>query len=180
RTAPVWGSKYSWLMFPQFGQGILTLATPLVPSARPLPAQWSVTPMSCRHEQQAKSKITSSSIIQESLQNWEQSKSAVRSSSDRSLGNVLDRDLGGGAARGLPTSLLAFLLGAVLASCLLAIGHALRIEDAANDVVADAGQVADATAAHKHDGVLLQVMPFARDISSDLDAVGEADAGHFA
>src|SRR5262249_40052681 len=51
-------------------------------------------------------------------------------------------------------------LGAVLGSGLLAVGDALGIEDAADDMVADAGQVTDPAASDENDGVFLQVVTF--------------------
>src|SRR5262249_19518591 len=76
--------------------------------------------------------------------------------------------------------LLAFALGAVLGTGLLAIGDALGIEHTADDVVAHPRQVADASAADEHDGVLLKVVSLAGDVGGDLDAVGQAAAGHLA
>src|SRR5205085_8842051 len=49
-------------------------------------------------------------------------------------------------------------LGAVFGAALLAVLHALRIERAAHDVVAHAGQVLHAAAADQHHRVLLQVV----------------------
>ena len=60
--------------------------------------------------------------------------------------------------------------------CLVAAVDARRVERAAQDVVAHAGQVADATAADEHDRVLLQVVALARDVGRDLLAVREAHA----
>src|SRR6185437_8768879 len=71
-------------------------------------------------------------------------------------------------------------LGAVLGAGLLAVGDADRVHGAAHDVVADAGQVLDATAADEDDRVLLQVVSDAGDVGGHLDAVGEANAGHLA
>src|SRR5436305_11575602 len=51
--------------------------------------------------------------------------------------------------------LRAFAFRAVLGPRLFAILYRLRIEHAADDVVADARQVADASAPDKHDGMLL-------------------------
>src|SRR5437868_14929758 len=51
--------------------------------------------------------------------------------------------------------------GAVLGARLLAVLHALRVERAAHDVVAHAGQILDAPAADQHHRVLLQVVAFA-------------------
>src|SRR3982074_1809039 len=73
-----------------------------------------------------------------------------------------------------------FLLHAVLRAGLLAIAHACRVERAAHDLVADARQVLDASAAHQHDGVLLQVVTLAGDVRGDLDRARDAHAGDLA
>src|SRR5438876_1124932 len=49
------------------------------------------------------------------------------------------------------------LLRAVAAARLLAVAHALGVQGAADDLVADPRQVAHPAAAHQHDRVLLQV-----------------------
>src|SRR5215469_12130833 len=72
------------------------------------------------------------------------------------------------------------LLRAVPAACLLAVPDALRVQGAANDLVAHAGQVADAPAAHQHDRVLLEVVPDARDVGRDLDLAREPHPRHLA
>src|SRR3954468_3345553 len=72
------------------------------------------------------------------------------------------------------------LLDAVLGAGLLAVAHAGGVERPAHDLVAHAGQVLDAPAADEHHGVLLQVVPLARDVDGDLDAAGDADAGDLA
>src|SRR5882672_5405216 len=71
-------------------------------------------------------------------------------------------------------------LRAVLRTALLAVLDALRIEGAANDVIAHAGQVLDATAADHDHRMFLQVMAFARDVAHHLVAVGEAHLGDLA
>src|ERR1700735_3138662 len=71
-------------------------------------------------------------------------------------------------------------LGAVLRAALLAVLDALRVEHAAQDVVAHARQVLDAAAADHDDRVLLQVMALARDVADHLEAVGEAHLGDLA
>src|SRR5271165_5673060 len=71
-------------------------------------------------------------------------------------------------------------LGAVLGAGLLPLGNALAVEHAPNNMVAHAGQVADAAAAHQDDRVFLEVMPFATDIGRDLLAVGETYPRHLA
>jgi hypothetical protein len=55
---------------------------------------------------------------------------------------------------------------------LFAIGDALGVEDAADDVIADAGQVADPAASDQNNGVFLKVVTFARDVGGHFDAVG--------
>src|SRR5438309_1415157 len=72
------------------------------------------------------------------------------------------------------------LLGAVAAAGLLAVADALGVQRAADDLVADAGQVLHAAAAHEHHRVLLQVVADARDVGGHLDATGEADASDLA
>src|SRR5262245_58049101 len=71
-------------------------------------------------------------------------------------------------------------LGAVLRTALLTVLDALRIEGAANDVVAHARQVLDATAADHDHRVLLQIVALARDVAHHLVGVGEADLGDLA
>src|ERR1035437_1157849 len=73
-------------------------------------------------------------------------------------------------------SSLSLRLCAVFGARLLAIGHPGRVECAANDLVAHARQVLDAAAADEHHGVLLKIVPDARDVGGDLDAVGQPDA----
>ena len=71
-------------------------------------------------------------------------------------------------------------LGAVTAAGLLAVLDAGGIEGAADDLVADAREVADTAAADEHDRVLLEVVAFARDVGRDLDARVQADTGDLA
>src|SRR5207249_11777404 len=68
-------------------------------------------------------------------------------------------------------------LGAVLGPTLPAIGHARRVEDPPDDVVAHPRQVLHATAPDEDDRVLLQVVPDPGDVGRDLDRVGEAHPG---
>src|ERR1700722_957582 len=72
------------------------------------------------------------------------------------------------------------LLRAVAAACLLAVAHALGVQRAPDDLVADTGQVPDTTAADQHDRVLLQVVADAGDVGRDLDVTGQPDASHLA
>src|SRR5687767_9296810 len=86
---------------------------------------------------------------------------------------------GAGPLRGIGGS-LPFLLGAVAGTCLLAVAHAAGVERAADDLVADAGEVLHPAAADEDDRVLLQVVAHARDVGRDLGAAGEADTSHLA
>ena len=72
----------------------------------------------------------------------------------------------------------SFPLRPVLGASLLPIRDALRVEDAADDVIADAGQIAHATAADEHDRVLLKIVAFAGNVGRHFDPVGKADASH--
>src|SRR5438270_3729548 len=71
-------------------------------------------------------------------------------------------------------------LGAVLGARLPAVLDALRVEHAAKHVVADAGQVAHATAADQYDAVLLEVVALAGNVADHFPLVGQADLGHLA
>src|SRR3954471_10882569 len=81
------------------------------------------------------------------------------------------------ATRHLICSRLLRTLRAVLRTTLLTVLDALGIEDAAEDVVAHAGQVLDAAAADHDHRVLLKVMAFTRDIADHFEAVGQAHLG---
>src|SRR5829696_1467396 len=85
--------------------------------------------------------------------------------------------LGAGPLRGMSALLL---LRAVTAAGLLAVLHALGVERAADDLVADTGQVLHPAAADEHDRVLLEVVADARDVRRDLDAARQAHAGDLA
>src|SRR6478609_11523941 len=85
--------------------------------------------------------------------------------------------LGAGPLRGISALIL---LRAVTAAGLLAVLHALGVERAADDLVADTGKVLHPAAADEHDGVLLEVVAHARDVRRDLDAAGQAHAGDLA
>src|SRR6266513_3804125 len=71
-------------------------------------------------------------------------------------------------------------LDSVERAALLAVGYAGRIEGAAHDLVAHARQILDAAASDEHDGVLLEVVPLARDVARHLEPVGEAHPGDLA
>src|SRR6187551_1752645 len=84
---------------------------------------------------------------------------------------------GAGPLRGISALLL---LRAVPAAGLLAVLDTLGVERAADDLVANAGEVLHATATDEHDRVLLEVVADARDVGRDLDAAGQAHAGDLA
>src|SRR5688572_30539681 len=71
-------------------------------------------------------------------------------------------------------------LGAILGTALLAVLDALGIERAADDVIANAGQVLHTAATDHDDGVFLQVVAFAGNVGRDFKAVGETDARNLA
>src|SRR5580704_11308764 len=92
-------------------------------------------------------------------------------------GSVTSGRFVAGPLRGMSALLL---LRAVAAARLLAVAHALGVQRAADDLVADTGQVTDTTAADQHDRVLLQVVTDTGDVGRDLDVTGQPDAGHLA
>ncbi len=81
---------------------------------------------------------------------------------------------------GRSSSHLLLPLGPVAGASLLAVLHAGGVEGAPDDLVPDAGEVADAAPADQHDRVLLEVVALAGDVGSDLDPVGETHAANFA
>src|SRR5918912_3497684 len=98
-------------------------------------------------------------------------------SGDWYTGSATSGRRGAGPLRGMSALLL---LRAVPAASLLAVADTLGVQRAADDLVADAGQVLHAATAHEHHRVLLQVVADARDVGGHLDATGEADAGDLA
>src|SRR3954470_18155415 len=84
---------------------------------------------------------------------------------------------GAGPLRGMSALLL---LGSVAAASLLAVLDALGVEGAADDLVADTGEVLHPAAADEHDRVLLEVVAHARDVGRDLDAAAQPHAGDLA
>src|SRR5581483_687888 len=93
------------------------------------------------------------------------------------MGSGLSGRFGGGPLRGIG---LALPLHAVARAGLLAVAHAGRVEGAADDLVADAGQILHTPAADEDDGVLLQVVPDTRDVGRHLVAAREAHASDLA
>src|SRR6202048_1299079 len=71
-------------------------------------------------------------------------------------------------------------LRAVLRTALLTLLDTLGIEDAAENVVAHAGQILDAAAADHDHGVFLKVMAFTRNVADHLESVGQAHLGDLA
>src|ERR1700749_1003615 len=92
-------------------------------------------------------------------------------------GSVTSCRLAAGPLRGISALLL---LRSVAAACLLAVADALGVQGAADDLVADTGQVTHPAAAHQHDRVLLQVVPDTGDVRGDLDLAGQPDPGDLA
>src|SRR3546814_19301868 len=68
-------------------------------------------------------------------------------------------------------------LGAVFRTALLTVLDALGIQNAAQDVVADAGQVANTAAANQHHRVLLKVVAFTGDLADHFALVGQPPLG---
>src|SRR5436190_2071067 len=100
------------------------------------------------------------------------------STGDRSILRLLNGNTHGLEARDTNTLLRA--LGAVLGAAALAAVDAEAVERAADDVVADARQVAHAAASDQDDAVLLEVVLFAGDVGGDFLAVAQAYAGDLA
>jgi len=69
-------------------------------------------------------------------------------------------------------------LGAVFGTTLTTLGDALRIKDAAHNVIANAREVSDSSAAHQDGGVFLQVVSFTWNIDGHFFPVGQAHAGN--
>src|SRR6202790_4907583 len=70
-------------------------------------------------------------------------------------------------------------LGAVLGAPLLAVFDAGGVECSANHVIAHTGKILHAAAAHEHDGVLLQVMTYTRNICSYFDTICQTGSSNF-
>jgi len=70
-------------------------------------------------------------------------------------------------------------LGAVLGTALFTVGHSQCVERATNDVISDTGKVLHTAPANKHHGVLLQIVPYARDIGSNFHTVCQTDTSDF-
>src|SRR3989338_4639997 len=80
-----------------------------------------------------------------------------------------------------PRGLLFFRpFGAVLGPLLFPSAHTLAIETSADDVISHPRQVFHAAPANHHDGVLLQIMPLARNVRGDFESGREAHSRDFA
>src|SRR5262245_27188604 len=93
-------------------------------------------------------------------------------------GRAGSHSLLGSALRARCGRLLA--LCTVLGAGLLALGDALAVEHASNNMVSDARQVADPAASDQDDRVFLQVVSLAADVGGDLFMIREPDASHLA
>src|ERR1700684_1485569 len=71
-------------------------------------------------------------------------------------------------------------LAAVFRTTLLAVLDPLRVEHAAQDVVAHAGQILDAAAADHNNRVLLEIVALAGDVAGDLEPFGQPHLGDLA
>lgn len=67
------------------------------------------------------------------------------------------------------------LLGTILGASLFAIVDAEAVECTANNMVTHTGKVTHTAAANEHNGVFLEVVTFATDVSGDFLAVGQAN-----
>ena len=68
-------------------------------------------------------------------------------------------------------------LCAVFATGLFALCNACRVERAANNMIAHAGQILNSSAADKYGAVFLQVVTLARNINRTLLLVGKTNSG---
>ena len=75
------------------------------------------------------------------------------------------------------TYLLLRLLCSVQGTTLLTVLDTLSIERATHDVVTHTREILHTAAAHEHDGVLLQIVAFARNVGGDFDARAQAHTG---
>src|ERR1700735_5115879 len=82
--------------------------------------------------------------------------------------------------RDMICSRLLRTLRAVLRTALLTVLDALGIEDAAENMVAHAGQILDAAATDHDHGVFLKVVAFTWDVTDDFEAIGQAHLGDLA
>ena len=74
----------------------------------------------------------------------------------------------------------ALMLGAIEASALFAGGNAGGIVNAPDNMITDARQILNPAAADQNNGMFLQIVSFARDVSGDFHAIGKPHPGDFA
>lgn len=70
---------------------------------------------------------------------------------------------------------MTLLLRTVPTTGLLSVFYSQCILGSSDDLVSHTGKITDSTSPNQHDGVFLQVVPFARDINRDLFAIGKPD-----
>src|SRR4030095_2970775 len=88
--------------------------------------------------------------------------------------------LGGGFLRSASASTSLRTLRPVFGAATPASIHAQRVERSAHNVIADTRQILHASPPHKHDRVLLQIMPLARNVGNHFLAVRQPHFCHFA
>src|SRR5258708_5741054 len=71
-------------------------------------------------------------------------------------------------------------LGAIQGPALFAVLDALRVEHAADDVIANARKVLHAAAADQDDAVFLEIVAFAGNVREGFVAIGQANLRHLA
>src|SRR3989338_7383357 len=81
--------------------------------------------------------------------------------------------------RGLRNARTLRLLGAVLRPRLAPLVDARGVQRAPHDVIADAGQILHAPAAHQHDRVLLEIVPLSWNVGGHLHGGRQPDPGNF-
>src|SRR3954452_5008501 len=99
------------------------------------------------------------------LPSWSTLETSWVTRCDPNTGPTSSGRFGAGPLRRISALLL---LRAVPAASLLAVLHALGVERAANDLVADPGEVLPPASPDEHDRVLLEVVTDARDVRRDL------------
>ena len=78
------------------------------------------------------------------------------------------------------TSARLWPLCAIFRATLFAIRHANRIQRSANDVIANTGQVFNATTSNKDNRVFLQVVTDSGDVGRNLNPIGQSHTSHLA
>ena len=75
--------------------------------------------------------------------------------------------------------LLFWCFCSIFASLLFSAFNAGKIQNAADNVIANARKIFNPAAADNHNGMFLQVMAFTRNICGNFLAVGQANSGNF-